>query len=816
MVSKIIDHVKYNKLLDPNRETGKRKVEFLKDCGEHKKGDRRIIKIEEYLLYSERGDCKSIEGSNPETIPAFEWYEKINTLPTDIQKHREILKQYEGIPFSKASNGIHSMKWKEEQVKYSDSKYSQDINCIGRKKDRLVVEFDEVEGEPSNAEESLELSKKTLEHYGIGYIQSTHNSKNSDYLWIEFTREITEDEAKDFLAWICPEGSRIDINFCNDKKVFPVLYAKHWKYSGIRELPIEFFKGRKIDLDACKIPKQNVKVVSRVGVDGFKYETYEKMRDVKEFLISKGVNKKTGKEEFSVSVDKVADYLIKTHNFKTYFGTKTDYCFNWDGKKFDSDSRGIIKVNCEELLLNYCKRNVVDEVFEKVKRKTATSKEEFEKDDTNFINLDNGVWDIQQKKLLPHDPKYNFQYIIEVRKDNNPLNIYNCPNWLRFINETLYPEDVAVMQEWFGFLLFREYFIKKMLICEGDPDTGKSVLMDTGINFIGEKNKTGISLQKISSGSDFTKLSLKGKHLNAFDDLSSKDLNDGGAIKVATGGGYISGEEKFGEYQQFRSFAKQWFNANKCPPVKDNDDIAYFGRNMIIKFDNVPEKLDGFLRKKLWTDKEMSGILNWALEGLYRLLENGEFSYTKTPEEVKQLMESSGCPLVAFSSDVLEKEDGFVVSKDDMYKVYSEWCEEVKKPRLSKEMLGRQLTKYCPYILAEKHKERIWKNARIKGDWVKILESTQKDLNTDTSDTSKKLMSTIKKEVNSEYNMGDMIFKKVSEEPPKNLHKLCKFCGGECKISETDLSRKMKEKLNRCVNQDCLAIMDRIKIEVNK
>jgi len=497
---------------------------------------------------------------------------------------------------------------------------------------------------------------------------------------------------------------------------------------------------------------------------------------VKEFLYSKGVNKKTGEEEFSVDIDKVADYLINNHDFKTWFGIKSDYSFNWDGRIYNQDTRGIVKCECESLLKEYCKRNVVDEVFEKVKRKTKVDRKDFEADDTNFINLANGIWDIKEKKLIPHNSKYNFQRIIEIKKDENPLNVHNCPNWLNFLNETLYPEDVVIMQEWFGFLLFREYFIKKAMIGVGEQDTGKSVLMDTAIRFVGEENKTGLSLQKIGGGSDFTKLSLKNKLLNAYDDLSSQDVNDGGAFKVATGGGFISGEEKFGEFQQFRSYAKIFLMGNKIPQVKDNDDLAYFGRFIPIKFDNVPEKLDPFLRKKLWTDEEMSGILNWSLEGLYRLLENGRFSYNKTNQETKAIMEISGCPLVAFSSEVLVKEDGNVITKDEMYKVYSAWCEKVNRPRLSKEMLGRQLTKYCPYILAEKHKDRIWKNAKLSGDWVNLLEKPQKSLNNDTSDTSLKHICSDKKHTNNSNigsnNMGDMLFEKVSEEPQKEEDKI--------------------------------------------
>lgn len=466
----------------------------------------------------------------------------------------------------------------------------------------------------------------------------------------------------------------------------------------------------------------------------------------KSFLYSKGINTKTGKEEFGVNLEEVSDNLIKNHHIKTWFGKKDDYSFNWDGKVYTQKTRGLCLVECQKLLSNYCRKNIVAEVFSKVKSKTEIERDTFEETDINFINFNNGVWNIETKKLILHNPKYNFQYIIP--NEYNKEAKYDL--WLKFINECLYPEDVPVMQEWFGFNLYRQYFIKKAVICEGEQDTGKSVVLDTLIKLIGEANKTGMSLQKISGGSDFTKLSLKDKHSNIYDDLSSADLNDGGAFKVATGGGYISGEEKFGEFQQFRSFAKQMFATNKIPPVKDNDDLAYFGRYIVFKFDNVPDKLDPFLRQKLWTPESMSGILNWALEGLYRLLKNGKFSYNKTPQEIKNIMEVSGCPLVAFTSDCLEKKDDNVITKDDMYKVYSSWCEKAERPRLSKEMLGRQLTKYCSYILPSKQKERVWMNAKIKTDFSKIIEENEKlCVNTDTSDTISKPMLNISDSNNS-------------------------------------------------------------------
>ncbi len=479
--------------------------------------------------------------------------------------------------------------------------------------------------------------------------------------------------------------------------------------------------------------------------------------NIYDYLTSRGINNKTGREEFKLNIDKFADYLIQKHDFKTWFGKNNDYCFHYNGKIMCQEARGIIKIQSQNLLENYCTRNISSEIFEKVKTKSEISKEEFEKDNPNLIPLGNGVWELDTKQLLPHSPDYNFRTFCPVNFDKEA----KCKNWINFINETLYQEDILTMQEWFGFNLYREYFIKKGVICEGEQNTGKSVLLDTLIKFVGEQNKTGLSLQKITTGSDFTKLSLKDKWANIYDDLSSKDLSDGGAFKIATGGGWISGEEKFGEYQQFRSYAKQMFATNKVPPVKDNDDLAYFGRWIVFKFDNVPDKLDPFLRKKLWNDTELSGILNWALEGLYRLLENGRFSYNKSPEDIKLIMEASGSPLVAFSQEVLTKENDHIITKDDMFKVYSGWCEKQKRPRLTKEKLGRQLAKYCNYILADKHKERIWKNAKIKQEYQKYIDIPKKDDNTDASDTLKKNMREIYESSNNSNNYNNSNIKVV-------------------------------------------------------
>ena len=136
---------------------------------------------------------------------------------------------------------------------------------------------------------------------------------------------------------------------------------------------------------------------------------------------------------------------------------------------------------------------------------------------------------------------------------------------------------------------------------------------------------------------------------------------------------------------------------------------------MPLCFDNqIPkEEQDRFLFEKLTTGEELSGILNWALEGLDRLISNGRFSYNKDSNETKLIMQRQNNPLISFVFEVLEHEDGNRISKEIMYRIYSKWCQDKKVPRLSKEQLGRNLAKYTDYIIAKGGKERVWENVKI-------------------------------------------------------------------------------------------------------
>jgi len=448
-------------------------------------------------------------------------------------------------------------------------------------------------------------------------------------------------------------------------------------------------------------------------------------------------NKNTQQEEIvGVDINKVADFLIKKFIFKTIHGNKIAETFCYNQGLYERVGDGFIKVESERLIGNKCSNYLVSEIVGKIQRKTSVSRKDFFENTPEHLSPHiNGVVNLRTGELLRYKPDYNFRYKLPVAF----IKGQDCPTFKKFLGETLYPEDMDLIQEWFGFTLYRRYFLKKGMILIGGKNTGKTTLINILISFIGRENISGISLQRITASDKFALASLFEKLLNVYDDLSFSDLKNAGGFKVATGNGYITAEYKFGDSFQFMPYAKQFFSANKIPPMNDLDDEANWFRWLPVQLDNeVPEEeQDGFLINKLTSPEEMSGILNWALEGLKRLFKNNRFSFNKTPDEVKAIMCRSGNPLYAFVSDVLQEKLTARISKEKMYEIYRVYAKENKLTPLSKEQLGRQLGKVAHFIVAKSDVAgRFWENVSIVSNFKdnpeikKILDTLDTSLKT--------------------------------------------------------------------------------------
>ena len=412
---------------------------------------------------------------------------------------------------------------------------------------------------------------------------------------------------------------------------------------------------------------------------------------------------------------KFAKYLIEKHHVKCLTGRNREIFIYKEGIYVAGEDT--LKMEIRETLNDLCTTFHSKEIVEAIKDLTATDRGDFNVD-INLINLNNGIFDTKNRELKPHNPQYLFFTKIPV--NYNPT--ADCPVIKKYLSEVLEKEKISLIQEWFGYALYREYFIKKALICVGEGDTGKTTMINLLYSLLGDKNISGVSLQKMSSDK-FAAANLYNKHINLYDDLSFKDIQDNGSFKIATGGGYISAEKKFGDQFQFKNYAKLTFACNKIPDVKDSNDEAYFNRWIVIEFNTVieEENKDKQLGHKMATPEELSGLLNFALEGLDRLLKKQSFSYEKNTHETKSVMMRSGSSIARFAFDNLEEATGDWISKGDMYLAFKNYAHASGIPVTSVNTFGSRLPLCASYIAEFKPKDpktgeqiTAWRNVRIK------------------------------------------------------------------------------------------------------
>lgn len=410
----------------------------------------------------------------------------------------------------------------------------------------------------------------------------------------------------------------------------------------------------------------------------------------------------------------LAKFLIDKYKIITV-GEKDREIYAYKDGKYSRAEESIILPEIQRILGDETKKVAKTETLHKITDQTYADRSVFESSDKRYIPVKNGVYDLVKKTLLPHSSDFKFLHQFPVVYDETA----KCSNILNFITQVLQPSDVPILQEYIGFMFYRKYTFKKAVILVGERDTGKTTLLSIITSLIGKENTSGLSLQKISSDR-FATASLFAKHVNVLDDLSSDDIKNVGQFKMAVGGGFISAEYKYGNAFMFQSYSKLIFACNRIPEIRETDDLAFYSRWLVIPFLNKVQKKIQNMEELLCTESEMSGLFNWAMEGLTRLLNNGEFSDTKTADDIKIIMMMNASSIARFVANRVEKCKDGEITKDALYDSYSAFCEENNLPTATKDLVGKTFSRYAGFASDGQSGNygrgmvRVWRGIKLK------------------------------------------------------------------------------------------------------
>lgn len=327
----------------------------------------------------------------------------------------------------------------------------------------------------------------------------------------------------------------------------------------------------------------------------------------------------------------------------------------------------------ESRLKEKAENKQVNEIIESIRRKTYYDREELNKQPKHIKPVGNGLLNLKTQELLDFTPEYIFLNKINIDYDKDA----KCDKFKEFLKQVLQSKiDIDILQEWCGYCLLNDTNYSKALLLFGDGENGKSVLLNVIKSFLGSNNVTSISLQYLES-SPFAPARLFGKTANIFADLPKKALSQTSVFKMTVAGDEISGEKKGKDSFEFKPTAKMMFSCNEIPRTPDRTR-GFFRRWIILKFlQHFPEgdpRRDEHLFEKLNKKEELEGILNFAVDGLKRLVEQKAFTQNMKTYEIEEFWTRSSDSIAAFSIDMVEESIGSTEKKRDVYDTYEQYC----------------------------------------------------------------------------------------------------------------------------------------------
>lgn len=244
---------------------------------------------------------------------------------------------------------------------------------------------------------------------------------------------------------------------------------------------------------------------------------------------------------------------------------------------------------------------------------------------TTLINLENGTFEITAKKqiLRPFRKSDFLTYQLPFSYNSNAT----TPQFQYFLNQVLPELELQqILAEYLGsiFVDNKTLKIEKVLLLYGTGANGKSVIHDIIMALLGTKNVSNYSLHSITAENSKSRINILDKLLNYSSEINGKLESD--IFKAMASGEPIEVPQLYKQTIVATNYAKLMFNCNELPKEVENTN-AFFRRFIILPFKiTVPDnKQDNELSKKI-INSELSGIFNWVLNGLQRLLINKNFT----------------------------------------------------------------------------------------------------------------------------------------------------------------------------------------------
>lgn len=306
------------------------------------------------------------------------------------------------------------------------------------------------------------------------------------------------------------------------------------------------------------------------------------------------------------------------------------------------------------------------------------------------VALANGVLTIGQRAIEPHSPERFALSSLPFDYSEDAA----CPLWREFLS-SLWPGDheaIELLQEWFGYVVSGDIRLHKMLMLGGVPRSGKGTIARTLEALVGHGNHSSPTLDAL--GTNFGLQASVGKSLIVVSDARFDGRNNAVVVErllTLVGGDTMQIDRKNRDPWIGRNSARLLIVSNELPILRESSGA------LIDRFIGPLETATSWLGREdvdlgSKIETELTGILNWSLDGLDRLREQGNhFTRPESSRRSRREWSEMNAPVLAFLLARCQRTEGAEIERSVLYSSYVQWCRETGHQPTTDARFGRDL-----------------------------------------------------------------------------------------------------------------------------
>lgn len=307
--------------------------------------------------------------------------------------------------------------------------------------------------------------------------------------------------------------------------------------------------------------------------------------------------------------------------------------------------------------------------------------EAFDRDKFLF-NCHNGTMDLRTGEFRKHTPSDFLTKVTEV--DYVPGAV--CGRWLTFLDEVMEGDKgrIRYLQKAIGYAMSGDTRLECMFILYGPTSrNGKGTTMETVLRILGEYGRTAkpemLSKKGFADSSSPSEdvARLNGARLVNVSEPEKSMQIDASLTKQMTGNNILTARYLRENSFEFKPDFKLFIDTNHLPQISDMT-LFESDRIIVIPFYRHfnEEERDIDLKSFFARSENLSGILNWCLEGFRLYQEEGLLDKPASVVEATRKYREQSDRISMFTNHCLKREKGEELRAQAVYTRYKDWCSD--------------------------------------------------------------------------------------------------------------------------------------------